>query len=190
MPTPSQDSKWYQSIDGKPGFSAEALRALKLKTKANTTSGIATICSLMVDEMSIWRHLEWDGQKYVGYMDVGSGVDDNSLPLAKNAFVIMAVAINGRWKIPLGYFLADGLGGEQRANLVVQGLTHAHEAGALVVSLTCDGEPANFSMLRELGPKIAIVSFDAKDIRFCRSVTDQSCELYSYMFSLQHNTFA
>ncbi|KAM7307079.1 uncharacterized protein ISCGN_010715 [Ixodes scapularis] len=151
LPHPRTLTKWYQSTDGEPGFSEEALRALKLKSKANTTSGIATICSLMVDEMSIRRHLEWDGQKYAGYMDVGSGVDDDSLPLAKNASVIMAVAINGRWKIPLGYFLVDGLGGEQRANLVVQGLTHAHETGALVVSLTCDGEPANFSTLRELG---------------------------------------
>ncbi|XP_042149669.1 uncharacterized protein LOC121837878 [Ixodes scapularis] len=53
LPHPRTLTKWYQSTDGEPGFSEEALRALKLKSKANKTSGIATICSLMVYEMSI-----------------------------------------------------------------------------------------------------------------------------------------
>lgn len=59
LPHPRTLTKWYQSVDGKPGFSEEALRALRLKTAANTSSGITTICSLMVDEMSIRN--TWSG---------------------------------------------------------------------------------------------------------------------------------
>ncbi|KAM7282446.1 uncharacterized protein ISCGN_002596 [Ixodes scapularis] len=110
----------------------------------------------MVDEMAVRRHVEWDGQKFHGYEDMGAGISDDSLPVAKEAFVVMIVGVNGQWKLPLGYFLVDGIGGEQRANLVKQALTLAHENGAKVVSLTCDGAPANLTMLRNLGCNFSV----------------------------------
>lgn len=63
----------------------------------------------------------------------------------------MILGVNGKWKLPLEYFLVDGIRGEHRANLVKQALTLAYENGAKVVSLTCDGAPANLTMLRNLG---------------------------------------
>ena len=32
----------------------------------------------MVDEMAIEKHIEWDGKHFVGYVDIGAGVVDDS----------------------------------------------------------------------------------------------------------------
>lgn len=51
----------------------------------------------------------------------------------------MVVAVNGSWKIPVAYFLLDGLSGQERANIVTQCLYKLHDIGVRIVSLTCDG---------------------------------------------------
>lgn len=151
LPHPRTLRKWYETVDGQPGLSSEAFHALKLKCIETRSKGYQTICSLMVDEMSIRQQIQWNRRCFEGFVDIGTGFDSDSLPQAKAAFVIMAVAINGHWKLPLGYFLVDGINGQQRANLVNQCLQSMHDAGAMVVSVTCDGAPANLSMLQELG---------------------------------------
>lgn len=52
----------------------------------------------------------------------------------------------------------DGSVGEQRVNLVQQSLLRVHDAGAMIVSLTWDGVPANVAMLQELGCNIRDVA--------------------------------
>lgn len=54
-----------------------------------------------------------------GCVDLGIVVNDDRFPVAIDAFGLMLVAINGRWKPPIGYFLVDGLDSEQRSNLVL-----------------------------------------------------------------------
>lgn len=73
------------------------------------------------------------------------------LPVAKEALVFMLTCINGPWKIPVGYFLINGITAEQKASLVRQALNLIEESGVNVISLTFDGCPANFSMARLLG---------------------------------------
>ena len=48
----------------------------------------------MIDEMSLKKHLEFDGNKTVGFVDIGSGITDNSAPPATEALVFMAVCVN------------------------------------------------------------------------------------------------
>ena len=72
----------------------------------------------MIDEMAIRKHVDWDGEKFRGYVDIGTGVVDDSLPEAKDALVFMVVCINGSWKVPCGYFLIDALTNAEKANLV------------------------------------------------------------------------
>ena len=106
----------------------------------------------MIDELAIRTHAEWDGKKYRGFIDLGTGVDDNdSLPLAKDARVFMVVAVNSTWKVPCAYFLVNGLNGIERANLIKMCLRKLLEVGVKVISLTCDGPSCHFSMLSELG---------------------------------------
>lgn len=72
---------------------------------------------LSLDEMSIRQHLQWDGKRTVGYVNVGHNLDTDSMPLAKDALVFMVTALNSSWKIPVGYFLTNGVNGDQRSEL-------------------------------------------------------------------------
>ena len=116
-----------------------------MKVKDATKRGDDLLCGLMIDEMAIRKYLEWDGHKYVGFTDIGNGIDDgdDSSPLASEAFVFMAVSINSNWKVPLGYFLIDGLSASERANLVKTCLLKLSDIGVKTVSLTCDGPSCN-----------------------------------------------
>ena len=45
----------------------------------------------MLDEMSTRKHVQWDGKKYRGFVDLGTDIDDDLLPEATEALVFMAV---------------------------------------------------------------------------------------------------
>ncbi|KYN06873.1 THAP domain-containing protein 9 [Cyphomyrmex costatus] len=68
-----------------------------------------------------------------GFVDMGLGVGDSAVPLtAKHALVFMLVALNGHWKLPIGYFLIDSLSGKERASLLEHCLQLVHETGAML----------------------------------------------------------
>ena len=52
-------SKWYQSVDGNAGFSAQALQTVQAHA---TAVGQQLFCALIMDEMAIRRQVEWDGK--------------------------------------------------------------------------------------------------------------------------------
>ena len=144
LPHPSTVGRWYTTVPARPGFTELAFRAIKCAAVMSTQE---TVCTLMLDEMAIRRHVAWNGEKYHGF-DLGCGVDDDdSLSVAKDALVIMVVCINKSWKVPLGYFFIDGLTGQERANLVRIAMERLSQVGAKAVSLTCDGPSCHFLML-------------------------------------------
>ena len=104
FPDLSTNSKWYRVISDKPGFTEKQLTALKAKVLAGKEEGQKVVCSLMLDEMSIRKHAQYDGTKVLGYVDLGAGINDNSPPVAKEFDVHMAVSVNSNWKIPCSYF--------------------------------------------------------------------------------------
>lgn len=55
--------KWYQSIDGDPGCTTEALMALKLKCADAARNDKKVICNLQMDEVAIRQHIEYDSTK-------------------------------------------------------------------------------------------------------------------------------
>ena len=105
--------------------------------------------NLLSDEMSIMKHLQFFGNKFVGFVDLGE--EEDTSELAAECLTFMAVAINNSWKIPLGYFLIKGLTADQRVNLVTDCLKKLHDCGVKVTSMTCDGPRVNLSMLKKLG---------------------------------------
>ena len=152
LPHQSQVRRWYSKVPAEPGFTKPAFQALSAKVQEAEKEGKGVLCSLMLDEMAIKKHVSWDGKRYRGYVDLGNGVeDDDSSPVAKDALVLMVVSVNGAWKIPCGYFFVDGLSGLERANLVKVCIHRLHDVGVIVVSLTCDGPACHFNMLTELG---------------------------------------
>ncbi|GBN27794.1 hypothetical protein AVEN_158652-1, partial [Araneus ventricosus] len=71
LPHPSTLRRWFQSVDGDPGFSNVAFEALKVKANAAESK---VICSLIIDEMSIRRQIEFDGKRLYGYVDLGTQI--------------------------------------------------------------------------------------------------------------------
>ena len=152
LPSPCTLRRWYGNVNGKPGFSDEVLFSLGVKAKAAKANNKPFLCSLMLDEMAIRKHVEFDGHDMIGFVDLGTGIPtDDSAPLATEVLVFMVVCLNGSWKVPVAYFLIHGLSGVERANLIDQCIRKLYDVGVDVVSLTCDGPSCHFSMLKALG---------------------------------------
>ena len=50
--------------------------------------------------MSICKDIERDGEPFCGYVDLGTDIDDDSLPKATDTLVFMAVSVNSSWNVP------------------------------------------------------------------------------------------
>lgn len=178
--------KWYSSVDGEAGFTTESFTALKLKSQITKYPIIA---GLVIDEMAIRRRIEWDGSKLHGYVEVGSGIlsDSDYITEAKEALVFLVTGINCNFKVPVGYFLVDGVAGIQRAELVKQCLEKIHETGVKIVSLTFDGCASNLAMLKSLG-----CNLEAGKMTFEDPTTKKQIMAIldpSHMIKLIRNTF-
>jgi len=137
-------------VDGKPGFTQESFEAIKKEAGNNSV-----YCNLVIDEMCIRQQVEIDSQKnihgYINNMVVEHCYDSDDISLAKNSLIFFAVGINDYWKMPLAYFLIDGLGGKERANLLKEAINLLHDTDAKLQSITFDGANVNTRMCTELG---------------------------------------
>lgn len=79
-------SRWYQYVNGQPGFTSEAFKVLQVLAKSKDSE---IFCSSIIDEMSIWQQEEWcpKQNKCYGYVNMGTGSNENSL--AKDAVVFL-----------------------------------------------------------------------------------------------------
>lgn len=148
LPHSSTIGKWLQTIDASPGFTSESFKTLEKHVQYSEKT---VLCSLIIDEMSIRKHLEWDGTTFHGYVNCGVNINDDNNELAKEVFVLLVTCINGTWKLPVAYFLTNGLSGEQKCSVVKQGIMLVENTGVKIVSLTCDGAPSNLTMSTLLG---------------------------------------
>ena len=157
LPHQAHIRRWYAKVPAAPGFTQPAFVAIKAKVNEAREKGNSVVCALMLDEMAIRKQVSWDGKQFTGYVDLGNGTpDDDSAPVAKDALVLMAVCINGSWKVPCGYFFLDGLSGVERANLVNVCLQRLWDTGAEVASVTFDGPSCHFTMSSELGASLRV----------------------------------
>lgn len=105
----------------------------------------------MLDEMAIKKQVEFDGKKVWGYVDIGIPIENDDLSPATEALVVMVVAHQASWKVPIAYFLIKSLTGKDKANIVKECLVRLHDIGIQITSLTCDGPSSNVTMLKDLG---------------------------------------
>jgi len=63
--------------------------------------------------------------------------------------MIMATALNVRWKLPIAYFLVgDGFSSDRRSELIRNCIYHLNNTGAIVTSLVMDNCPVNYATFR------------------------------------------
>lgn len=152
LPSQRQVRRWYSKIQADPGFTESSFVSLSQKVKDNDDQNHPTLVALQLDEMAIKKYLSWDGVKFRGYVDIGNDADpDDDSPMAKDALVFMAVSVNGYWKVPIAYFLIDGLNASERANLVKIAIKKLSDIKITVTALTCDGPTVNRAMMTNLG---------------------------------------
>lgn len=190
LPHPSTLRKWYQGVDGSPGFTSEAFSSLSMRAEEAKKSNKKLIGGLILDEMSIRSHIEWDNGKFSGYVDLGTNIDDDEMPHAKEALIFMVNSLNCNWKIPIAYFLINGLNSQERANLLKEALCKLHDTGIKIVSVTFDGLSANLATVQNLG---ASISPENLKNTFPHPVTQENvCVLLdvSHMIKLVRNTLA
>ena len=154
LPSQSHIRSLYSKIPAEPGFTEPAFVELKKKVEEANRNGKQVVCSLLLDEMAIKKHISFDGKKFRGFVDLGNEIEDDSSPHAKEALVFMAVCVNNSWKIPCAYFLIDGLNGAERANLINICIQRLSDIGVRVISVTCDGPSCHFKMMKELGASL------------------------------------
>jgi len=73
LPHPRSIRRWYESLDGQPGFTGEAFAAMQARADLCKATGKSILCALMIDEIAIRKHVEWTGTKFTGYVDMGTG---------------------------------------------------------------------------------------------------------------------
>ena len=68
-------------VTQKLGFTEEAWTELKAKALAGQHDGQKVVCSVKLDEIFIRKHVQYDGQKVRGYVDLGTVIEiHDSLP--------------------------------------------------------------------------------------------------------------
>ena len=72
--------------------------------------------TLMLDAMSIKKHLQYNPRtkQMSGYVDLGNGC--NETDPATEALVLMVVGLKGHWKAPIGYFFTSLLQHSQQTH--------------------------------------------------------------------------
>lgn len=188
LPHPRTLTKWYSTIDGKPGFTKESLRAIQAKVTGSNNKKICV--NLVLDEIHIMRKIEWTGKEVIGYINLGNKLKSDCIPEATQALVFMVVAMNDFWKVPVGYFFIESLTGAEKANLVRECLKFLSAADVKITSVTFDGAPANITMMKSLGANI--VNPSSLRTYFCHPVTQEQVYLFldpCHMLKLVRNTF-
>lgn len=149
--------EWYSSIEGAPGFNTQNYAVLRKKVVEYSAQGKELFVSLISDEMAINQKLQWDNnrKRFIGFATCENSnkkTPDNyetHTPLGKQALVFMVVSDD--FKLPLSYFLLNGISAEDRKNLTLGVINRINETEAKIMAFISDGCVSNISCAKLLG---------------------------------------
>jgi len=67
-PHPSTLRKWYDVVDGTPGFTKESINAIQIKVAEMKFKDKTIVCGMMIDEISIKESTHFNGTRNKGYI--------------------------------------------------------------------------------------------------------------------------
>jgi hypothetical protein len=95
------------------------------------------------------------------FVSVGVGSIETKKNAATESLIFMAVGLTAPWKIPISYYLTNGLTAEKQRDLVLSVISALHEvAGIRCVAVVMDGHATNQRMVTLLGGFLAADHLD------------------------------
>lgn len=143
--------RWLRSTDASPGITQAAIDEIAQKVIEYKAKGKSLYICAMSDDIFIRKQISYDGNtdKFCGFPTVSNSRSKADPSAARESLVFMAVGPD--FKIPVAYFLLNGLQAIDRATLTEEVIIAIQNTGARVVSLTGDGLFANISVAKLLG---------------------------------------
>lgn len=145
--------RWLSNFDAAPGFTEQSFETIRRNLESDKAWQYR-LSALTLDEMEIRKHLDIHKTtgKPVGFVDIGcDDLSDDCQPQATKVLMLVAIGINGHWKLPLGYWLTDGATAELQQSIIINALCRLHEVGNVAVSVTADGAPCNIKSFEAIG---------------------------------------
>ena len=90
----------------------------------------------------------------VGFIDLGTGMNSDGLPVATKVLVFIIVPLKMAWKMPIAYLLIGGLNANVKSNLVIEDINRLQAVNVRIVSLICDDPSTNFAVGAKLGASL------------------------------------
>lgn len=193
LPHPSTIIRWYRAIDGEPGLTTETLEVLE--TKAKSLGDRPLLANLTMDEMAIRQMVEWNPytKKFDGTVSYqGHKESPNDVSVAKESLVFIVSSLEEDWKVPVAYFLINGLKASEKKDIVETVLSALQDVGVIIVGFTFDGTATNIATANLLGCHLKIdnrpliTSFDHPSKTHRVHVLLDPC----HMLKLVRNVFA
>lgn len=153
LPHPTTLRKWFanSNICGEPGMLKDAMITLKTLGEQMKKDSKEIIISLCMDETAMKCNVQWlhEQKKFAGF--VTEKRENGEFPISKNVLVFMATVLGPNVSIPIAYYCVSSLNGSERADLLTRVLKELNDIGVIVMNITFDGLPANFTMCEFLG---------------------------------------
>ncbi|XP_059474642.1 DNA transposase THAP9 isoform X1 [Neocloeon triangulifer] len=152
---------WLRANPTDVGINEVALSILKIRADEYKARGEQLYVAFSFDDMSVKKQLDFDNSRVWGYADMGTKegekpIVDVEAKVAQYARVILATAINGRWKWPCALYFVDSLNAVDSAKILNDCILKVEATGAKVLSVTFDGTPTNIATANELGAKLNV----------------------------------
>lgn len=161
LPHPRTIIRWYESVNGEPGINKEALGILEDKSAEMEHAGKRLLGCLIMDEMAIRQQVVWNEHtkqlEGVVHHHTNRGTQKPSIEqtaVAKEALVFMVTGIQESRKIPVAYFLINGMFADEKKNVTRTILTSLHDAGVKIIAFTFDGTATNIATANALSCSI------------------------------------
>lgn len=189
LPHPRTLSGWYKSTNCQPGFTTEAFSALKYAADEAEKMNTKIFVNLVYDEMAIREHIDWmPKQDPLGYVNFGDNQESDVK--ASQVLVFMAVCINKRWKISLGFFPIKSMTAEQKKSLIQHCIENILKTGIDVIGITFDGASTNVTACKELG---CVLDYNKTEFLFTLDNSEKQIAILPdacHNIKLIRNTFA
>lgn len=147
----------------------QCLNILKRKASEKAENGEKLVCSVMFDEMSIRKHVQWSHSDYklMGYLqtETNSGETQdvlNAPKIANQALVFVVRGVNDPIQLPIAYYFIGTLKAPEKRSIVKEILESIVDCNVIVSSITFDGFQANKTMCHLFGANLHIYSTQFK----------------------------